>query len=99
MDQATENFYFDLCEKSLANAEQLLRNAELLHKKKSYGPAYSLAVLGFEELAKTWCGLYLLIGLHLESDKEVKELFYDHKAKHVMSWKSFKIVFNQLWFA
>jgi AbiV family abortive infection protein len=37
---------------SLANAEQYVKDAEFLVKKRSYGHAFALAVIGEEELAK-----------------------------------------------
>lgn len=37
---------------SLTNAEQYVKDAEFLVRKRSYGHAFALAVLGEEELAK-----------------------------------------------
>lgn len=46
------NFLRKVAKESLENAEQFVDDAKVLFRKKSYGHAFALAVLGEEELAK-----------------------------------------------
>ena len=88
----------DFCVKSLVNAKQFLVDAQLLYKNKSYGHAYSLSVLGFEELAKIWTGYYLLLGIHNEKDAEIDDLFFDHVLKQRINWKTIKALLDTILF-
>jgi AbiV family abortive infection protein len=61
----------ELSVESLANAEQFLKDSKFLIENDSYDHACSLAILGFEELAKVWCTYYLYLGIYQEKDKEI----------------------------
>jgi len=50
--EGQENFLRKVAKESFRNAEQFINDAEILFKKKSYGHAFALAVLGEEEMAK-----------------------------------------------
>ena len=47
-----QNFLRKVVKEILKNAEQFVNDAEILFKRKSYGHAFALAVLGEEELVK-----------------------------------------------
>ena len=65
----TEQIAKSYCRSLHINAEQFLSDAELLLKNNSYGHAYSLAVLAFEEWSKWWQGVGLFMGL-IKYDKD-----------------------------
>ena len=50
--ESQEKFLRKVAKESLKNAEKFVSDAEVLFKRKSYGHAFALAVLGEEELAK-----------------------------------------------
>ncbi len=82
------DFYIKLMDVCLSNSEELLRNAITLRKNSSFGPAYSLAVLGFEELSKYWFTFGLFIGIYQESDEEVSLLQTNHIYKQHLGWQT-----------
>ncbi len=82
------DFYIKLIEVCLQNSEGLLNDSLILRKNSTFGSAYSLAVLGFEELAKYWFVFGLFIGSYQESDKEVSYLQKDHVYKEHLSWQT-----------
>lgn len=97
MNQDSESFYMELSVKSLANAEQFLKDSKLLIENNSYGHACSLAILGFEELAKVWCAYYLYLGIYEEQDKEIQILQSDHREKYLLTWESLQtFIFGEL---
>jgi len=81
----------------LENVEQFLLDAELLKKNKSFGHAYSLAVLGFEELAKFWMAFYLFTGVYKETDEELDFFQKDHIYKQFTSWEVLAYLLMLAW--
>ncbi len=82
MNEESYEIYLSLCEMSLVNAEQFLRDAILLRENKSYGHANSLAILGFEELTKSWWAFFSYIGMPEYIEGERRLIFKDHLTKH-----------------
>ena len=77
-------FYRVLFEATLKSAEQYLKDAKLLAKHGSYGHAYSLAVLGFEEWSKSMLALNLFLGFTEKDDELVSEFKTNHISKQQM---------------
>ena len=75
MESEKEKFYLLTLNTCLKNANQFLKDALVLKEKKSFGHAYSLGVLGFEELAKTWVFYCLFVGLYEEENKILSSFF------------------------
>jgi len=97
MTENKDEFYFEIILKSLANAKQFHLDTIELSKIKSYGHAYALAVLGFEEIAKAWGVLYLQFGLYQEDDEFIRELFRNHITKQFAGWQTFSMIFLHFW--
>ena len=89
MKKEDQDFYFKIAEVCLANAEQFCKDAILLRENNSPGHAYSLAVLGFEALAKAWIAYDLVIGITKESDELIDLMQIDHKTKQIYLWDNF----------
>jgi AbiV family abortive infection protein len=97
MRENKDEFYLELIQKCVKNAKQFYLDALELKKIKSYGHAYALAVLGFEELGKAWGIAFLQIGIYQEDDKIIKELFKDHIIKHFAGWEILSMFFIESW--
>ena len=82
------DFYLKLMETTLKNANQFRKDALLLRSNLSFGHAYSLAILGFEELAKSWFAFGLFIGTHLETGELVSRITSDHQVKQEIGWQT-----------
>lgn len=80
------DFYLLIQEECLKNANQFCKDAVLLKGSGSLGHAYSLAVLGFEELSKFWIGMDLFFDVYDEESEEVKEVQKDHVNKQILGW-------------
>ena len=81
------DFYLKLIEVTLKNVEQYSKDAILLRDNLSFGHAYSLAILGFEELAKCWFAFGLFIGEFQEDDEIVPKITSDHLVKQNLGWQ------------
>ncbi len=79
-------FFLKLAELTLNNAKQFLNDSKLLRDNRSFGHAYSLAVLGFEELSKCWVVLTLYIGGFKEEDEEIVLSTTNHTFKQIFGW-------------
>jgi AbiV family abortive infection protein len=66
-------------EKALNNAEQLLRDAEILFERQRFARAYFLALTGLEEIAKSQLAADVWTGFIEE--KEFRAYFEDHPKK------------------
>ena len=72
----------EVAKQSLENAEQWIRDAELLVENASYGHSYSLLVFADEEIAKAYvCWLVSEDMIPLDS-KMAKDVFSKHRTKH-----------------
>ncbi len=80
------DFYRKLMQVTLENTNQLRKDALLLREKLSFGHAYSLAILGFEELAKCWFVFGLFIGEYQEKDELVLDITSNHLTKQELGW-------------
>ncbi len=83
----------DISEKSLVNAEQFLKDAKLLRDNESFGHAYSLAVLGFEELSKSIWAFFVNIGLMDLVEYDRKKIFRQHVTKQIVGWETIEAFF------
>lgn len=92
------DFYLKLIETTLNNAEQFQKDALLLRSNLSFGHAYSLAILGFEELAKCWFAFGLFIGTYLETDVLVSGITSDHQVKQELGWQTLAYIILSEWF-
>ena len=86
MNKKLNEFQLHAAEKCVINAEQFLNDAKLLRDKKSFGHAYSLAVLGFEELAKAAMLVNTFLGTQQEETKEIQKMLENHLQKQVYMW-------------
>lgn len=86
MNKKLNEFQLHAAEKCVINAEQFLNDAKLLRDKKSFGHAYSLAVLGFEELAKASILVNIFLGTIQEETKEIQKKLENHLQKQVYMW-------------
>ncbi len=86
MNDKKYGFYLQIQEDCLKNANQFSKDAILLKENGSLGHAYSLAVLGFEELSKFWIGVDLFFDAYDEDSDEVKEVQKDHVNKQILGW-------------
>ena len=98
MNSSRYDFYLLLQETCLKNAEQFLTDAELLRKRGSFGHAYSLAVLGFEELSKFWMIHNLFFDIYDENDEQVQVMQSSHVNKHILGWNNFSFIVFQEYF-
>ncbi|HUT81372.1 MAG TPA: AbiV family abortive infection protein [Candidatus Bathyarchaeia archaeon] len=97
MTDNNNEFYLELILKSLGNAKQFNSDAKLLSENNSFGHAYALAVLGFEELAKAWGIFYLHLGIHEKDDELIEKLFSNHVIKHYVGLQAFSLLVLHLW--
>ncbi|MHA1302610.1 MAG: AbiV family abortive infection protein [Candidatus Heimdallarchaeaceae archaeon] len=97
MTKNKDEFYFEIIIKSLENAKQFHFDAKTLANIKSYGHAYALAVLGFEEVSKAWGIFYLQFGIYQEEDEIIQDLFKKHITKHFLGLESLSFIFMILW--
>jgi len=97
MKKDLHEFYLELSEICLANTEQFSNDAILLRDNGSFGHAYSLAVLGFEELAKTWIFFDLYLGITINTDEIVDFIQWDHKTKQLYLWNMFANLIRLEW--
>ena len=86
MNDKKYDFYLQIQEECLKNANQFCKDAIFLRENGSLGHAYSLAVLGFEELSKFWIGMDLFFDAYDEDGEEVKEVQKDHVNKQILGW-------------
>ncbi|MHA1667493.1 MAG: AbiV family abortive infection protein, partial [Candidatus Heimdallarchaeaceae archaeon] len=91
------DFYLKLMEVTLDNADQYRKDALLLREKLSFGHAYSLAILGFEELAKVWFAFGLFIGEFRETDDIASDITSDHLTKQEIGWQILSIAIMSEW--
>lgn len=70
---------------ALQNARRHLRAAEVLSKKKLYGPASTLVVLSIEELAKSWMLMLHSMGLKFPPEL-LSEVLSKHGARHAITF-------------
>lgn len=92
------DFYLKLMKISLENANQFRKDALFLREKLSFGHAYSLAILGFEELAKCWFAFGLFIGEFQDTDEIVTDITRDHLVKQMLGWQTLAMVIMNEWF-
>ena len=92
------DFYRKLMQVTLKNADQFRKDALLLREKLSLGHAYSLAILGFEELAKCWFVFGLFIGEYHETDKLVSDITSEHLTKQELGWQVIAMLVLMEWF-
>ena len=97
MKQELQEFYLELAETCLANAVQFNKDAIALRDNESFGHAYSLAVLGFEELAKTWIAFDLFLGISQKTDELIELIQVDHKTKQIYLWNMFDGFIRMEW--
>ena len=97
MKQELQEFYLELAETCLANAVQFNKDAIVLRDNESFGHAYSLAVLGFEELAKTWIAFDLFLGISQKTDELIELIQVDHKTKQIYLWNMFDGFIRMEW--
>lgn len=98
MNSSKYDFYLLLQETCLKNAVQFLTDAELLRNNGSFGHAYSLAVLGFEELSKFWMIHNLFFDIYDENDEVVQIMQSSHVDKHILGWNNFSFIVFQEYF-
>lgn len=98
MESKKEKFYLLTLNTCLRNAEQFIKDALILKEKKSFGHAYSLGVLGFEELAKAWVFYDLFIGLVEEEDKTLSYLTTKHVFKQMKGVHTLSSIILLEWF-
>lgn len=67
--------------KCFDNARQFIQDAELLINHQSYGHAYALLILGFEEWAKAMSGFIIHSGGVDAPDNESRSIWRDHLVK------------------
>ncbi|NPD90442.1 MAG: AbiV family abortive infection protein [Asgard group archaeon] len=97
MKQKSQEFYLELAETCLANAVQFSKDAIVLCDNESFGHAYSLAVLGFEELAKTWIAFDLFLGISQDTDEIIELIQVDHITKQIYLWNMFGTFIRMEW--
>ncbi|RTY65288.1 AbiV family abortive infection protein [Flavobacterium sp. LB2P53] len=71
--------YFEAIEKSLANARELIEEAEILAEKNKVARAYSLFQFSIEEVGKAFLTFNFLLKGDIESDLETKKFQNDYK--------------------
>ena len=86
MNKKLNEFQLYAAEKCVINAEQFLNDAKLLKDNKSFGHAYSLAVLGFEEIAKAAILVDVFLGTLQEKTKEIQKNLENHLEKQFYMW-------------
>lgn len=92
------DFYRKLMEAILNNANQFRKDAQLLREKLSFGHAYSLAILGFEELAKCWFVFGLFLGEYEASDDVVSDITSVHLTKQELGWQIIAVIIMMEWY-
>lgn len=98
MNKKLNEFQLHAAEKCVINAEQFLNDAKLLRDKKSFGHAYSLAVLGFEEIAKAAILVDVFLGTLQEKTKEIQKMLENHLLKQVYMWNQITVLIILEWF-
>lgn len=96
-EEERDLFYLNIQEECLKNAEQFIKDAQLLRSKNSLGHAYSLAVLGLEEIARFWIIFFLYMGLYTENSIEVELANTKHVFKQRFAWLIFSSLFFSEW--
>jgi len=90
--------YRNLALKSYDNARAFIKDAEILVDKGTPGHACSLAILGFEEMAKALVCFFVALGIIERDDKIVEDVFKSHKVKHREAFGLvFLSIFNIWW--
>ncbi|MCE7749476.1 MAG: AbiV family abortive infection protein [Candidatus Heimdallarchaeota archaeon] len=92
------DFYSKLMKVILDNANQFRKDAQLLREKLSFGHAYSLAILGFEELSKCWFVFGLFLGEYEASDDIVSDITSVHLTKQELGWQIIAMIVMMEWF-
>ncbi|MFX0058381.1 MAG: AbiV family abortive infection protein [Candidatus Heimdallarchaeota archaeon] len=85
------------CRSTHQNAENLINNAILLMNNGSYGHAYALAVLSFEEWSKWWNGVFIFMGL-LKYEEYLTSPRKNHPYKHISAIQILFILIYSEWF-
>jgi len=98
MNKKLNEFQLYAAEKCVVNAEQFLIDAKLLRDNKSYGHAYSLAVLGFEEIAKAAILVDVFLGLLQERTKKIQKKLGNHLEKQYYMWNQIAGLIVLEWF-
>jgi AbiV family abortive infection protein len=80
---SSKRIFGNACRKSLENAKQLLADAKLLIRNRSYGHAIALAIFSDEELAKALSCWLAAKGLIPEESKAIDDAFSSHHMKHL----------------
>ncbi|MBN1330674.1 MAG: AbiV family abortive infection protein [Candidatus Heimdallarchaeota archaeon] len=97
MNERRYEFYLEIGKISLENAKRFFQEAELLRENNSLGHAYSMNILGFEELTKIWGAIFLFLDFHSESDKEIIEIFSrKHELKHLIGKEIITVLVIQI---
>ena len=65
--------YFEAIEKSLANAKELIEEAEILAEKNKIARAYTLFQFSIEEIGKALLTFTFILKGDIESDEETKK--------------------------
>lgn len=90
-------FYRTLFEATLKSAEQYLKDAKLLVKHGSYGHAYSLTVLGFEEWSKSMLAVGLFLGFVEKDDELVSDFKTNHISKQLEGIRLLFTIVEEAW--
>lgn len=98
MNKKLNEFQLLAAEKCVINAEQFLNDAKLLKNNKSFGHAYSLAVLGFEELAKAAILVDVFLGILQEETKKIQKKLENHLEKQFYMWNQIGGLVTLEWF-
>ena len=80
----TRTDYFEAIHKSLANASELIEEAEILAQNKKIARAYTLFQLSIEEVGKASLTFNFVLKGDIENTIEIREFnrnFYSHTAK------------------
>ena len=94
MNEESDLFYIKIQEECLKNAEQFIKDAQLLRRNNSLGHAYSLAVLGLEEIARFWIIYFVYMGFFTEDSIEVVLANKDHIFKQRFAWLVFSLLIH-----
>ncbi|MCB9360949.1 MAG: AbiV family abortive infection protein [Flavobacteriales bacterium] len=79
-------------EEILQNADELINDAEILAKNKSYGRGISLLINSIEELMKASILIFDANGYQFRSVKGAKKLFNNHSLRYPLAFVLFLLV-------
>lgn len=96
-EEGRDLFYLNIQEECLKNAEQFIKDAQLLRSKNSLGHAYSLAVLGLEEIARFWIIFFIYMNFYTEDSIEVELANTKHVFKQRFAWSIFSSLIIIVW--